>query len=182
MKITETNLRGVLLIQPGVFEDSRGYFAETYHENRYKENGIDLDFVQDNISVSKKGTLRGLHYQTPPKAQGKLCQVLKGCVLDVAVDIRFGSPTFGKYVIAELSDANYTQILILPGFAHGFVVLSDEVIFNYKCSNYYSKEHERTIRFDDPDLNINWGIESPIISEKDRSAGFFRDIEKDFKF
>lgn len=182
MKITETNLRGVLLIQPGIFNDARGYFSETYHANRYKENGIDVDFVQDNISVSKKGTLRGLHYQIPPKAQGKLCQVLKGCVLDVAADIRFGSPTFGKYAVVELSAENHTQILIPPGFAHGFVVISDEAVFSYKCSNFYSKEHERTIRFDDPDLNINWGIENPIISEKDRTAGFFKDIERDFIF
>ena len=180
MKITETNLQGVLIIQPGVFEDSRGYFCETFHSKRYKDNGIYLDFVQDNISVSKKGTLRGLHYQIPPRAQGKLCHVIKGSVLDVAVDLRYGSPTYGQHVRVELSDENHTQILIPPGFAHGFAVLSDEAIFQYKCSDFYSKEHERAIRFDDPDLNINWGIKNPIVSEKDRSAKYFKEIEKDF--
>lgn len=180
MKITESSLKGFFIIQLGVFKDSRGYFSETYHAKRYKENGINMDFVQDNISVSKKGTLRGLHYQVPPKAQGKLCNVIKGRVIDVAVDLRYGSQTFGKHVKVELSDENYTQILIPPGFAHGFAVLSDEAIFQYKCSDVYSKEHERAIRFDDPDLNINWGIENPIVSEKDRNAKFFKEMGKDF--
>lgn len=182
MKIFESSLKEILIIQPDVFTDSRGYFSETFHSKKYRENGINLDFVQDNISVSKKGTLRGLHYQIPPKAQGKLCQVLKGCVLDVAVDIRFGSPTFGQHVAVELSEGNHTQILIPQGFAHGFAVLSEEVIFQYKCSDFYSREHERAIRFDDPDLNIEWGVEIPIVSDKDQNAISFRDIEKEFYF
>jgi dTDP-4-dehydrorhamnose 3,5-epimerase len=180
MKITESKFKGVFIIELDVFNDSRGYFSETFNAKRYKDLGINLDFVQDNISVSKKGTLRGLHYQVPPKAQGKLCHVIKGRVLDVAVDLRFGSPTFGQHFIIELSETNHTQILIPAGFAHGFAVLSDEAIFQYKCSEFYSKEHERAIRFDDPDLNINWGIENPIVSDKDRSGKFFKDIDKDF--
>lgn len=182
MKITESKFKGVFIIELDIFNDSRGYFSETFNSKRYKDLGINLDFVQDNISVSKKGTLRGLHYQVPPKAQGKLCHVIKGSVLDVAVDLRFGSPTFGQHFIIELSENNHTQILIPEGFAHGFAVLSDEAIFQYKCSEFYSKEHERSIRFDDPDLNINWGIENPIVSDKDRNGKFFKDIEKDFKF
>ena len=182
MKITESKFSGVFLIELDVFNDSRGYFSETFSAKRYKDHGINLDFVQDNISVSKKGTLRGLHYQIPPKAQAKLCHVIKGSVIDVAVDLRFGSPTFGQHLALELSEKNHTQIFIPPGFAHGFAVLSDEAIFQYKCSEFYSKEHERAIRYDDPDLKINWGIENPIVSEKDRSAKFFREIEKDFNF
>lgn len=181
MKITESKLKGVKIIELDIFNDSRGYFSETFSAKRYKEEGINLDFVQDNISVSKKGTLRGLHYQIPPKAQAKLCHVIKGSVLDVAVDLRFESPTFGQYFAIELSEKNHTQILIPAGFAHGFAVLSDEAIFQYKCSDFYSKEHERAIRFDDPDLKINWEIENPIVSDKDRSAKFFKEIEMDFK-
>ena len=181
MKITESKFKGVFIIELDIFNDSRGYFSETFNAKRYKDLGINLDFVQDNISVSKKGTLRGLHYQVPPKAQGKLCHVIKGSVLDAAVDLRFGSPTFGQHFIIELSEKNHTQIFIPVGFAHGFAVLSEEAIFQYKCSEFYSKEHERSIRFDDPDLNINWGIENPIVSNKDRNGKFFKDIEKDFK-
>lgn len=180
MKITESKFKGIFIIELDVFNDSRGYFSETFNAKRYKGLGINLDFVQDNISVSKKGTLRGLHYQVPPKAQGKLCHVIKGSVLDVAVDLRLGSPTFGQHFTIELSEKNHTQILIPAGFAHGFTVLSDEAIFQYKCSEFYSKEHERAIRFDDPDLKINWRIENPIVSDKDRSGKFFKDIEKDF--
>ncbi len=180
MKITESKFKGVFIIELDIFNDSRGYFSETFNAKRYKDLGINLNFVQDNISVSKKGTLRGLHYQVPPKAQGKLCHVIKGSVLDAAVDLRFGSTTFGQHFIIELSEKNHTQIFIPAGFAHGFAVLSDEAIFQYKCSEFYSKEHERAIRFDDPDLNINWRIENPIVSDKDRNGKFFKDIEKDF--
>jgi len=180
MKITESKFKGVFIIELDIFNDSRGYFFETFNAKRYKDLGINLDFVQDNISVSKKGTLRGLHYQVPPKAQGKLCHVIKGSVLDAAVDLRFGSPTFGQHFIIELSEKNHTQIFIPVGFAHGFAVLSEEAIFQYKCSEFYSKEHERAIRFDDPNLNINWVIENPIVSDKDRNGKFFKDIEKDF--
>jgi len=181
VKITESKIKGILIIELDIFKDSRGYFVETFSLKRYKDCGINLDFVQDNISVSKKGTLRGLHYQVSPKAQSKLCHVIKGRVIDVAVDLRFGSPTFGQHLALELSEANHTQVFIPAGFAHGFAVLSDEAVFQYKCSEFYSKEHERAIRFDDPDLKINWSIENPIVSDKDRSAKFFREIEKDFK-
>ena len=182
MKIIESKLEGIKIIEIDVFNDSRGYFSETFNLNRYKEQGIDFSFVQDNISFSKRGTLRGLHYQINPKAQAKLCQVIKGSVIDIAVDIRFGSPTFGEYFSIELSEENHTQVLIPAGFAHGFAVLSDEAIFHYKCSDFYSKENERAIRFDDPQLNINWQIENPIVSEKDLKAKLFKEIEKDFVF
>lgn len=181
MKVIESKLKGIFIIEVDVFKDSRGYFSETYSAARYKDHGMNLDFVQDNISVSKKGTLRGLHYQAPPKAQAKLCHVIKGSVLDVAVDLRFGSPTFGQHLILELSEENHTQIFIPAGFAHGFAVLSDKAIFQYKCSEFYSKQHERAIRFDDPDLNINWRIENPIVSDKDLSAKSFKEIGEDFK-
>jgi dTDP-4-dehydrorhamnose 3,5-epimerase len=180
MKIIEAKLRGIFIIEFDIFKDSRGYFSEIYSVKRYKDQGINANFVQDNISLSKKGTLRGLHYQAPPKAQAKLCQVVKGKVIDVAVDIRAGSPTFGQHLSYELSDENHTQIFIPAGFAHGFAVLSDEAIFNYKCSEFYSKEHEKAIRFDDPDLKINWLIEDPIVSDKDRNAKYFREIDTDF--
>ena len=145
-----------------------------------RKAGIDFSFVQDNISKSKKGTIRGLHYQIGEKAQGKLCKVIYGKVLDVAVDIRFGSPTFGKYFSSELSEENHTQLWIPPGFAHGFSVLSDEAIFSYKCTALYSKEHERAIIFNDPDLNIDWKVKNPIVSEKDFKAPLIKDIQKDF--
>jgi dTDP-4-dehydrorhamnose 3,5-epimerase len=181
VKVTESKIKGILVIELDIFNDSRGYFAETFSLKRYKDCGINLAFVQDNISVSKKETLRGLHYQVPPKAQAKLCHVIKGRVIDVAVDLRFGSPTFGQHLALELSESNHKQVFIPAGFAHGFAVLSDEAVFQYKCSEFYNKENERAIRFDDPDLKINWGIENPIVSDKDRSAKFFREIEKDFK-
>jgi len=181
VKITESKIKGILIIELDVFKDSRGYFAETFSLKRYNDLGINLNFVQDNISVSRKGTLRGLHYQVPPKAQAKLCHVLKGRVIDVAVDLRFGSPTFGQYLALELSEENHTQIFIPAGFAHGFTVLSDEAVFQYKCSEFYSKEYERAIRFDDPDLKIDWGIENPIVSDKDKEAKFFKEIEMDFR-
>jgi dTDP-4-dehydrorhamnose 3,5-epimerase len=182
MKVIESKLKGIKIIEIDVFNDSRGYFSETFNLNRYREHGIDFNFVQDNISFSKRGTLRGLHYQINPKAQAKLCHVIKGSVIDIAVDIRFGSPTFGEYFSIELSEENHTQVLIPSGFAHGFAVLSDEAIFHYKCSDFYSKEHERAIRFDDSQLNINWQIENPIVSEKDLKAKLFKEIEKDFVF
>lgn len=180
MKVTKTNIEGLLLIEPDVFTDERGYFYESYKKEKYSESGIDAIFVQDNISLSKKGSVRGLHYQVGEKAQGKLCQVINGKVLDVAVDIRFGSPTFGKHYSHLLNSENKTQIWIPPGMAHGFSVLSDEAIFSYKCTNYYSKEHERSILFNDPDLNIDWKIKNTVVSEKDLSAKKFKEIDKDF--
>lgn len=180
MEVIKTEIEGLLIIKPKVFGDERGYFFESYNEQSYKLAGIDFNFVQDNISKSKKGTIRGLHYQIGDKAQGKLCKVIYGKVLDVAVDIRFGSPTFGKYFSSELSEENHTQLWIPPGFAHGFSVLSDEAIFAYKCTAAYSKEHERAIIFNDHDLNIDWKVDKPIVSEKDLKAPSFKDISKDF--
>jgi len=182
LQIIKTEISGLLVIIPDVFSDERGYFFESFNENTFKKAGIDLQFVQDNISKSKKYTIRGLHYQVGEKAQGKLCKVVYGNVLDVAVDIRFGSPTFGKYFSCELSEENHKQLWIPPGFAHGFSVLSDVAIFTYKCTSFYSKQDERSIIFNDPDLNIDWKVEIPIVSEKDLSAVFFKDIKKDFTY
>ena len=180
MKITRTDIPGILIIEPDVFKDDRGYFFESFSKNRYKEIGLPEEFVQDNISKSKIGTVRGLHYQVGEKAQGKLCQVIEGEAMDVAVDIRFNSPTFGKYFSLILDSEKKLQLWIPQGFAHGFSVLSEEAIFSYKCTNYYSKPDERTIIFNDQDLNIDWKVEQPIVSEKDLRAKNFKAIEKDF--
>ncbi|MGK2848807.1 MAG: dTDP-4-dehydrorhamnose 3,5-epimerase [Minisyncoccota bacterium] len=182
MQVLATDIAGVFIIEPDFFTDTRGVFWESYHAERYAEQGITELFVQDNVSVSHYGVLRGLHYQTPPFAQGKLVQVLAGKVLDVAVDIRFGSPTFGKYVSIELSGDNRRQLWIPVGFAHGFVTLSDETIFSYKCTNVYSKEHDRGVRFNDPVIGIAWGIADPVVSEKDASQPLLADIPKEYVF
>jgi len=180
MKVSKTNIEGLLLIEPDLFSDDRGYFFESYRKEKYTEIGLDINFVQDNISQSKKGTVRGLHYQVGDKAQGKLCQVILGKVLDVAVDIRFGSPTFGKHYAHVLNTEKKMQIWIPAGLAHGFSVLSDEAIFSYKCTNFYSKDHERAILYNDPELNIDWQVEIPVISEKDLKAKKISEIDKDF--
>lgn len=182
MEVIKTEITGLLVVKPKIFSDERGYFSESFNEDTFKKAGIDFHFVQDNISKSKKGTIRGLHYQIGKQAQGKLCKVVLGKVLDVAVDIRFGSPTFGKYFSCELSEENHKQLWIPPGFAHGFSVLSGEAIFSYKCTAFYSKQDERSIIFNDPDLNIDWKIGNPIVSEKDLNAVFFKDIKKDFTY
>ncbi len=182
MKFIETEIKDVILIEPAVFPDGRGYFFESYSEKKFRDAGLEINFVQDNISKSKKGTIRGLHYQVGEFAQGKLCEVLYGRVTDVAVDIRFGSPTFGKFVQAELSDENHNLIWIPPGFAHGFSVLSDEAIFHYKCTAQYSKKDERSIIFNDSELNIDWGVAYSAISEKDLLSKKFSNIEKDFLY
>ncbi|MCK9379331.1 MAG: dTDP-4-dehydrorhamnose 3,5-epimerase [Candidatus Moranbacteria bacterium] len=186
MNIIKTKIEGLLVVEPQVFGDERGFFVETFNKKRYQEVGIDLEFVQDNLSKSSKGVLRGLHWQTPPFAQGKLVQVISGAVLDVAVDIRFGSPTFGQYVAVELSGENKKQFWIPPGFAHGFVSLEEDTIFSYKCTNLYNKESERGVMWNDLDINVDWqlekyGISNPIISEKDQNKKLFKDIEKDFQ-
>ena len=158
---------------------------EVFREERYQEAlGLSADqhFVQDNFSISKKGALRGLHYQAPPFAQGKLVSVLRGRVLDVAVDIRFGSPTYGKHVMVELSSENHRQLWIPEGFAHGFVVLEDDTFFLYKCTNTYSKEHERGILWNDPALGIDWSVATPIVSEKDQKYPVLTDIAKEFQY
>ena len=180
MKVSKTNIEGLLLIEPDLFSDDRGYFFESYNKEKYAEIGLDINFVQDNISQSKKGTVRGLHYQVGDKAQGKLCQVISGKVLDVAVDIRFGSPTFGKHYAHVLNTEKKMQIWIPPGLAHGFSVLSDEAIFSYKCTNFYSKDHERAILYKDSELNIDWQVENPVVSEKDLKAKKINEIDKDF--
>ncbi len=180
MEIIKTNIAGLLIFKPKVFKDERGYFFESFNKQNFDETKLNFQFLQDNISKSKKGTIRGLHYQVGDKAQGKLCFVLYGKVLDVAVDIRFGSQTFGKYFSCELSEENHQQLWIPPGFAHGFSVLSDEAIFAYKCTENYSKDDERAILFNDPDLNIDWKVKNPIVSPKDLSAKYFKDIDKDF--
>ncbi|MBN8568484.1 MAG: dTDP-4-dehydrorhamnose 3,5-epimerase [Ignavibacteria bacterium] len=180
MNIVQSDIKEVLLIQPKVFGDHRGYFFESYSKKVLQEHGVNYEFVQDNISKSKKGTVRGLHYQIGDKAQGKLCQVIQGSVLDVAVDIRFGSPTFGKYIMCELNETDHNLIWIPPGFAHGFCVTSDEAIFHYKCTEFYSPKDERAILYNDTDLNIPWNISEPLVSEKDLVAKKFKDIDKDF--
>jgi len=171
---------GLLVLEPDIYVDKRGYFFESFNAKSLERLSLTYNFVQDNISKSKKGTIRGLHYQVGEFAQGKLCQVLYGEVLDVAVDIRFGSKTFGKYYSIILSENNHKQFWIPPGFAHGFSVLSEEAIFHYKCTNYYDKSSERAIKFNDATLNINWQIKSPLVSPKDLHATLFKDIEKDF--
>lgn len=180
MQVEKTFINGLLIIKPDVFEDSRGYFFETFNKNKYEQVGIDADFVQDNVSKSNRGTIRGLHYQVGEFAQGKICSVLKGSVIDVAVDIRFGSPTFGKCFSIELSDKNKIQLWIPVGFAHGFAVKSDDTIFIYKCTSKYHKESERSIIYDDSDLNVNWQIDNPIVSDKDLEGIPFKSIGKDF--
>ncbi len=182
MIFEKTPIDGLLLIKPDLFEDSRGYFFESYNQEKYLEGGIDTKFVQDNISKSVMGTVRGLHYQAPPFAQGKLCSVALGKVLDVAVDIRFGTPTFGKYFACELSEENKFQLWIPAGFAHGFSVLSEVAIFCYKCSELYNKEFERSIYYNDPQIKIDWKVENHIVSEKDMNATPFNQIEKDFVY
>jgi len=180
LKVNKTSIEGLLIIEPDVFHDGRGFFFESFNEMKYEEIGINKKFVQDNISGSVKNTVRGLHYQIGENAQGKLCQVIEGEVLDVAVDIRFGSPTFGKYYSVKLSSENRKQFWLPKGFAHGFAVLSDFAIFSYKCTAVYNKSSERCIIYNDNNLNINWGIINPVISEKDLLAKKFTDIEKDF--
>jgi dTDP-4-dehydrorhamnose 3,5-epimerase len=182
MTIEKTFVDGLIVITPDVYPDERGYFFESYNREKYLSAGLNPVFVQDNISKSKKGTLRGLHYQAGEFAQGKLCSVIIGKVLDVAVDIRFGSPTFGKYFALELSEENKKQLWIPPGFAHGFSVVSDEAIFSYKCTALYNKSAERSIIYNDADLNIDWKNDSPIVSEKDLKAISFKEIKKDFVF
>jgi dTDP-4-dehydrorhamnose 3,5-epimerase len=182
MNIVETPIKGLLVIHANVFSDERGYFYESYNLKKHLELGIRTNFVQDNISKSIKGVIRGLHYQVGTEAQVKLCHVLKGTVLDVAVDIRFGSPTYGKYYSLELSEENHLQLYIPAGFAHGFSVLSEEAIFHYKCSNFYSKQDERAILFNDSELNIDWKINNPVVSGKDILAKKFKDIDKDFVY
>ena len=168
MKATPTHLEGVVVLEPRVFSDERGFFTELYREERYRELGLPA-FVQDNLAGSRKGVLRGLHYQWP-RPQGKLVYVLSGSVLDVAVDVRPGSPDFGRSVAVELSEHNRQQLWIPEGFAHGYLVLSEFALVGYKCSDVYVPEYDRVIRWNDPQLAIRWPLDQPILSAKDRSA------------
>ncbi|MBQ5607043.1 MAG: dTDP-4-dehydrorhamnose 3,5-epimerase [Prevotella sp.] len=179
MKFEKTKLDGVYIIEPRVFEDARGYFFEAFKKNEFEENIGEVDFVQDNESKSSYGVLRGLHYQKGDSAQAKLVRVIKGCVVDVAVDIRRSSPTFGEYVMVELSEENKRQLYIPRGFAHGFLVLSDEAVFTYKVDNVYAPQSEASIRYDDKDIAIEWPIpmDKVIVSDKDRNASTLSDAE-----
>ncbi|NLF98272.1 MAG: dTDP-4-dehydrorhamnose 3,5-epimerase [Candidatus Riflebacteria bacterium] len=179
MKVTPTSIPDVLVIEPAVFSDARGFFLETWNRRKFAEAGLDADFVQDNHSCSLKNTLRGLHYQLQ-NTQGKLVRVNLGTVFDVAVDIRRSSPTFGKWVGEVVSAENKKLFWVPPGFAHGFMVLSDVAEFQYKCTDYYNPAAERCIAFDDPDLAIDWPVKDPtqlILSEKDRNGKAFKDAE-----
>jgi dTDP-4-dehydrorhamnose 3,5-epimerase len=181
MEITQTALAGVYIIEPKVFGDNRGWFTETYSKLSLETLGIDITFVQDNHSFSaQKGTLRGLHFQNNPKAQNKLLRCSKGTILDVAVDIRKGSPNYLKWVAVELSEKNFKQILIPKGFAHGFLTLTDDIEVQYKVDEYYSPEHDRSIRFDDPAIGVEWNIENSIMSKKDLVAPLLKDSDCNF--
>jgi dTDP-4-dehydrorhamnose 3,5-epimerase len=167
MNVTTCGISGLLIIQPKVFGDPRGFFMETWNRKRYLDAGLELDFVQDNISFSRQRTLRGLHFQNP-RGQGKLLQVLSGEVFDVAVDLRRGSPTFGRWHGLNLSSDNKLQFYIPPGFAHGFAVLSETALFQYKCTDLYSPSDEATLLWNDPEVGIKWPIAEPLLSDKDR--------------
>jgi len=181
MKIIETPIEGVLIIEPRIFKDDRGLFFESFNKDQFDAaTDANYAFVQDNQSVSKKGVLRGLHFQNPPFAQGKLVSVSRGAVIDVAVDIRKNSPTYGEHIAIELSEENRKQLWIPPGFAHGFVVLEENTSFCYKCTNNYSPDSEGTLRWNDPDLNIDWGVVDPVVSDKDRIGEEFRTFATQF--
>lgn len=182
MKIIETSIPGVIIIEPTIFEDDRGYFFESYNQSSFKDIGIETVFVQDNESKSQKNVVRGLHFQNPPFAQAKLVRVLQGSVLDIAVDIRRGSPYYGKHVSTILSAENKRMFYIPEGFAHGFRTLEDDTIFTYKCSCLYNKDSEGSLLWNDPDINIEWGIDDPIISEKDKQATPFCNYISRFNF
>ena len=182
MEVIKTNIEGVVIIEPRIFKDDRGYFFESFSQREFEEKVCKTTFVQDNESKSSYGVLRGLHFQKPPFAQSKLVRVIKGAVLDVAVDIRKGSPTFGQYVSVELTGENHRQFFIPRGFAHGFSVLSEQVIFQYKCDNFYSPQSEGAIAWNDPDLNIDWRIpaEKVVLSEKDSKHPRLKDWQNMF--
>ncbi len=182
MKIITTSIPDLLIVEPNVFKDQRGYFFESYNQERYFQNNMNMLFVQDNESKSMKNVLRGLHFQKPPFAQGKLVRVVQGKVLDVAVDIRKGSPTYGKYQAVELDAESKRMFYIPEGFAHGFLTLEDDTIFSYKCTNYYNKESEGSILWSDETIGVNWKIDNPILSEKDKIAPMFKDFISPFNY
>lgn len=185
MIVEETSIKGLKIIQPQIFGDERGYFFEAYNHRSFEEKGLPSHFVQDNQSLSQQGVLRGLHFQAPPHAQGKLVRVIKGAVRDVAVDIRRSSPTYGKAQALDLTEDNKTQFYIPPGFAHGFLTLVPDTIFTYKCTELYQPQSEGSIRWDDTDLALDWNLSelptAPILSEKDSKAPLFRDFKSPFE-
>lgn len=180
MKVSESKLKDVLIFEPTVFGDSRGYFLESYNKNRYQDYLGDTEFVQDNESLSSKGVIRGLHFQKNPFGQGKLVRVIKGAVMDVILDIRPNSETYGQFDCIHLTEENQKQVYIPVGFAHGFETLEDHTIFSYKCTNYYNKDSEGSIYWNDPDLEIPWKSSNPIISDKDKIQNFFKDFNSPF--
>lgn len=181
MEIIKTKIQDLVIIKPDVFYDDRGYFFEGYNKVRFHEMGLDMQFVQDNESRSMKGVLRGLHFQKPPYAQGKLVRVVKGAVMDVAVDLRKDSPTYGQWESVILTEDNKFMYWIPEGFAHGFVCLEDHSVFTYKCTNVYNKASEGSLRWNDPDINIQWNIDNPILSEKDKVSPFFKTFKTPFQ-
>lgn len=176
MQFTNLELRGLVLIEPRILTDSRGYFFESYHENRFVDSGLKLNFVQDNESCSAKGVLRGFHFQIPPMDQGKLVRVVKGAALDIVVDIRKNSPGYGKHCKVVLDDKKRNMLWIPPGFAHGFLSMEDDTVFVYKCTNFYDKPSEKGILWNDPDLKIEWGISQPLVSDKDLELPLLKNL------
>ena len=182
MNITTYDIEGLVSFESRVFSDERGYFFESYNKKHLASFLGGREFVQDNQSLSKKGVLRGLHFQTPPFAQGKLVRVIKGAVIDVAVDIRVGSPTYGEHQKILLTEDNKMNFWIPIGFAHGFLSLEEGTIFSYKCTDFYNNESEESLLWNDPEIDIDWGIIDPIVSEKDQAAGRLKDFKSPFKF
>ena len=183
MKVIKTDIKDLLIIEPQVFGDNRGWFLESYSRRKLQEQGLECDFVQDNQSYSsQKGTLRGLHFQLNPKAQAKLIRCTRGAILDVAVDLRKGSPTYKKWASVELSAENKKQFFIPKGFAHGFVTLTDDVEVQYKADDYYAPEFDRSIAYNDDEINVDWGISDPILSAKDKNAPLLRDSDVNFVY
>ena len=184
MEVIKTEIEGVVIIEPRIFKDDRGYFYESFSQREFEEKVCRTTFVQDNQSKSSYGVLRGLHFQKPPYCQSKLVRCIKGAVLDVAVDIRKGSPTFGKYVAVELTEENHRQFFVPRGFAHGFAVLSDEAVFQYKCDNFYNKESEGSVAWNDQELAIDWRIpaEKILLSEKDKLSKNIADADYLFDY
>ncbi len=182
MQVIETNIPGLFEIMPQVFGDDRGYFFESYSKEAFAKFDVNFEFVQDNQSLSNKGVLRGLHFQNPPYAQGKLVRVIQGAVLDVVVDIRKGSPTYGKHHKVMLTGENKMMFWIPPGFAHGFLTLEDHTIFSYKCTHLYNKESEGSVLWNDPELAIDWNVEKPLLSPKDIDARPLSELNSQFRY
>jgi dTDP-4-dehydrorhamnose 3,5-epimerase len=180
MEVEKLEIEGLLIIRPTVYEDDRGYFFEAFNAAKFKEAGLEVGFVQDNLSKSSKNVLRGLHFQNPPFAQGKLVSVIRGSVLDVAVDIRKNSPTYGQHYSIVLSEKNKIQFYLPPGFAHGFKTLEDNTVFSYKCTEGYNKDSEGSIKWNDKQLAIDWDTENPIVSEKDQISPSFQELNSQF--